>query len=272
MEKLINWLISTWSDAGWGGQIFILLFTILILFTLLRSTLNNFVIVISGILSHLSEMIFGKKFLKQSRKNKKDNKNSHHIDSDIMGDDKKINKYELTERIKNHRLMIEINEIKFNINNSDFGDKDRNDIFRSIISIHINSVKKNIDKLVDTYDIDELDENKFVRVITGMISDIVNDVNSGIKDKFGKEIFDLVMMEPGRGVRTWSKNIDKNTWRLIDEFCTVNYIKYNHQRLLFILTAISTSLNIVFNGMEARFKDFNGELTELINKRKREIN
>jgi hypothetical protein len=177
-----------------------------------------------------------------------------------------LEQHEIRDKILNHRIMFDIKEIENKATIMDFGDKDRNRIFSLILTTYADSMKNNIMKIIDVYDIDRLDTDKFRRVIHGMVSDITSETSLKLKAELGKEIYDLTMMDPGRGMRAWTKHIDDNTWKLIEEFCNISYLEFNHQKLLFILTSLSTSLTVISEGIERRFEDFNGELTCLLKK------
>lgn len=251
-NQLWQRLFDTILGLPFGWQIFMLLIitivSLFILFAILRPFITDFVRTVRD-----TTKIFKKRPIRSTTKEPKT----------INGI---LEPYEIREKILNHRIMIEIKEIETKSITMNFGDKNRNKIFKFILLTQTKYIKENVMWLIDTYDIDRLDSDKFKRVVTSMINDIINDISLKLKAELGKEIYDLILLDPGRGMKTWSKHLDDNTHELIDEFCDVSYLEFNHQRLLFILTSLSTSLTIISDGIERRFCGFNGELNELLKK------
>jgi len=194
----------------------------------------------------------------KDRSHKKDkNKKSEKIDT--------IQDYEsIREKVLNSRLMHEIIELRTKLPTYNFGDKNRNRIFTFILESYMKSIEDNVFKLIDTYDIDNLNEDKFIRVIHSMSNDIINELQTKVKLKYGKKIYDLVMLDPNKGMRAWTRYLDEQSQILIDEFSRSNQMVTNHQKFVIILTSLATSLIVISTNIEKRFYNFNGELTELL--------
>jgi hypothetical protein len=175
----------------------------------------------------------------------------------------KKTKNDIIEDVMNHQIMTDMKEIKLNYDTLDFGDAERNRIFKLIINTQIDINIKYIKKMVNDNDIDNLKKNEFKTKIFNMLYDISFDIDRELKQKLGDDVFDLVINSK-KGFKAWSRINTDITWNNIKDFFNLNYIKYNHLIFNFILTTLSTSITITFNGIENRFSDFNGDLTKLI--------
>ena len=236
MEEIIEFIREKWDVISWYDHIIILLFLI----TLIFITLKMKIIKIYKVLKNFIE------FFKLPKE-----------------------KNQIYHDVVNHNLMKEIKLIKSNLQLLNFGDKERNKIFSFILNTQMDYTKKYALEIVNTYNINELDEKRFTILMSEMWTNIISDTNIKLNLELGNDIYNVVITDPVKGIKNWTKNMNKQTWSTIDEFCSNDYLKTNHAKFLFILTTMSTSLTIIFNGIEERFNGFNGELTELLNNRRK---
>lgn len=239
---IFYWIIDKWDSFNEFTRFTIILFFIIIFYSLYNDYLKNFFSLLNSLLRNVQ------KFFKI-----KNNSNSQ----------KQKTKKEIIEETENHILMNLIKKIESDLYSMNFGSTFKNRIFKSILKYRMDNIKKCIHDLVNNYDIDSLDKDKFKKVIYEMFSNIINETNKQLKLDFGNEIYDLVILDPIKGFKKWDEFNNEYEWILVDEICNTN-IQFNHIKLNFILTAKFTSLSIIYGSIENRFLDFNGDLDKLI--------
>ena len=77
------------------------------------------------------------------------------------------------------------------------------------------------------------------------------------------------MLDPIKGFRKWEEYNNNLEWGILNDIdwgVYLGYLNSNHKILLFIMETKSITLQVLSNGFEKRFNQFNGELDELIKK------
>jgi hypothetical protein len=246
--EIIHWLIEKYQETENSGKIIIIIISIFILFVILKPYISDFFDILLSLLKGIKKIFY--RLFKINKNITTNNKVSSKID------------------IYNHNIINEMNHIKIMIKSIDLGNIEKNNIFINIMNIQLNNVEKNIIKFIDNNNnINEINDNEFKRKIFDLLTDIIDDTNKDLIITLGKEIYEYIILDPIKGLRKWSKSNDESMWMLIDNFCDQKGIN-NSMKFNLVLTSLSTSLNVIYSGLEKRFNGFNGELNSLIKKNK----
>lgn len=239
---MLDKIIKLWLELDMVGQIITLLFFIFLFFVLMTPYVKDAFDLINSAFRHISGWF------------ERDQKISN-------------NDEEIKNKLLNHRLLSEIKEIKIKLESLNFGDKYRDYIFKTILRSQVDSTLKCIKKTIQL-DIDSMSDDEFRTTVSNMVIDIINESSEILIKKLGMEIYELVIMDPVKGMRAWTRNIDQMTWKLVDDVVTYAPLPKNHQKLYFVFTSINSSLSYVIQGIESRFRNINGDLSKMIEKNK----
>lgn len=248
-----QWIIDIWNDLSSFERIFTLSFFVI----LLAYNINLYSDRIGKFFSYIGEMF--NKIFKKKQSNKTQARSSKKSQEDIMN------------MVINHDLMILIRRIETEIDSIDFGDPVKNKLFKIVLKTYTDTIRENFINFAKEYNIDELPQNEFKKLLFDKLNDIIEITNKKLKFELGHEIYNLIVLEPIKGFRKWEESNSKLEWGLLrgiewDKY--LEYMYFNHKLLYFIMQTKYVTLEVLFNGYEKRFSNFNGELDELIKKYK----
>ncbi len=235
-------LISIFKTLPVIGKVLILLFATFIGYVIIKPYIEDFFDLLKNVYTHIKEKILGFKT-------------------------KVISTNDNGNKIFYNKLKLEIEEIKLNASKLNFGNKNKNKIFKTIIYTYIDSLEMAVEKLLDP-EINDRNNNDFIDMVSKLKIDYETCIDRRLKKNLGSDVYNIVMTDPVKGFYSWTKIMEDSTSIIIDEFCRDDFIKNNYTRLYFILKSLTTSVYIIIQGVEKRFYDFNGDLTEVIKHRK----
>jgi hypothetical protein len=233
---IIKLIMNLWDKTTFVGHLFILIISLLIIFTIIKPFMTDFLGLLKSIFIHIKK-IFNIKSYKKPKT--------------------------ILNIVNNSILMLEICKIESKINYLDLGDKDRNKIFKDIIMVYLTIVKDEIYLLIKN-DINKIDRDTFKRLVSEMLTKMTLRIDQQLKITLGKKIYNIVILDNKKGVKKCTTYNDSRTRILIEEFFDLDYIETNHGILGFILLSISTFLTILFTCIEKNFYKYNGDLTSII--------
>jgi hypothetical protein len=246
-----EWIIDIWSDfSSFERIVFITLFVFFIVYNI-----KEYIIVkldfIENVFSSIKNV-----FKKIFRKN--NNVKEH-----------KKTKEDILKMVLNHDIMTIIKRIETEYDNKDFGGPVKNKIFRLVLTTYLETIKEKFISIATDYDIEELEQSELKNLLFGTLLDIINDSNKKLKLELGNDIYNLIMLDPIKGFRKWEEYNNNLEWGILNDIdwgVYLGYLNSNHKILLFIMETKSITLQVLSNGFEKRFNQFNGELDELIKK------
>lgn len=174
-------------------------------------------------------------------------------------------KSDVIKNVSSHKMMIEMDELKIKFQSLNFGDNKRNRIFQIIMYTKINTTIKYLINFVNMHDINNLEKNDFNILIFKMLNEMSNEIDMKLKVELGEDVYNIVIDSP-RGMKIWEKQNIESLLKYIKEISNVKYIELNSDVFNLIQSSLSISLMVTFNSMEDRFFNFNGELTEVLEK------
>jgi len=167
--------------------------------------------------------------------------------------------------------------ISYTIKRLGFEQGDRNWIYETIMKCKIEAVSKKSKKFIEDNDLLEMSNIKFENSIFSLISEIVDEYNSTIKEDFqkyfgnskGERIYSLVMdKQPTKE----SQSVGFNVWhaatitymeKSIKDHCDA-YYPNNVEKMSVILDEFRTAINAAHTHLYKMFANFNGELDYLL--------
>lgn len=247
-----QWLFEIWKDLNSFERLFTLLFFVILLIYNIKLYFHH----IKKFFNYIGDL-FNNIFSKN-----KYTKNKPPL---------KKTKEEIINMVINHDLMILIKRIDIEIETINFGDPIKNKLFKKVLKIYTETIKENFVDFAKKYDIDELPQNEFKKLLFDELNNIIEITNKKLKLELGNEIYYLIILEPIKGFRKWEESNSKLEWGLLKNIEWEKYLEYmyfNHKLLYFIMQTKYVTLEVLFNGYEKRFSNFNGELDKLIKKYK----
>ena len=244
--QFVEFLIKYWDKIGEIGHILFILLGSLMIGGITNTYINDIYKLLRSI-SNLFKKIFN--YIPSSSKRRTGPRTQKESIKDV----------------ENHKMVMEMNEIKMKFNSLNFGDKKRNRIFQIIMYTKINTTINHVTKFVKINNVDQLDKNVFNTLVSKMLQDMSEETYVKLKIELGEEIYNIVV-DSARGMKVWEKENIDSLLKFTREVSNVDYIILNSDVFDLIQSSLSISLLVTYNTMESRFLDFNGELTEVINK------
>jgi len=181
---------------------------------------------------------------------------------------KKWDNNRITKYINDNIIFSTISELRNKLLYLNFGDKNRNKIFKLIITIQLDTISQCIRNSISDINIDNLTDSEFKRLLFDTNTKIVEKSHLRYKTELGEKLYDFIIMDTMKGMMAWTKLNDDRSLLLIEKICDDNNLKTNHQKMSTILLSMDTSICIIFNGYERRFHGLNGELSKILNDEK----
>lgn len=152
----------------------------------------------------------------------------------------------------------------------DFGDDDRDYIYRSIIAIKFIVVSDKTKEFVKNRSLDNVSKNEFSNEIFKMISDAVGTYNNLIRRDFenrfdkGYEIYEVTMNHPIKGFNHKHEPIMEFLEMMVTEVCESDIYCSNSEKLEIILDTLQAALGVTYSNLEQTYKGMNGSLEQLL--------
>lgn len=157
------------------------------------------------------------------------------------------------DHLLNHKIVM-----------MNFGDTHRNEIFRTLLRVKIAKICCNSKALVENPNIMTLPKSGFKALIYTNFTDIIDSYNIILRNKFGTEIYDLVMQEPIKGFNAWHEPVVVYTKTLVDDICDSDLYNTNAERLYAIFNAYHSAIDAALVSAEKTFHGYNGDLSTLL--------
>lgn len=176
----------------------------------------------------------------------------------------------IREELENDDFFQELNKFKLgHMRSMDFGSKKKNEVLRELIYIYMNTIEEFAMRMLKEHDLDRLNTSELVSLFSREIN-ICNDViYDTMRKNLGQKLYDL-LVESEKGFK-----IKNNDCReiLIDGILSISaqspdkYHNDNYDKAKYILTSMTAVLKVSVRNFEKVFRDFNGELDELLKNR-----
>jgi len=245
-----NFISEHWETIAWGYQLLIILGTMLIIGSIINSKIDD----VMSVLKNIGN--FFKRFFKVNP----DTYSTIGVGLNVLP-----LKSDVIKNVSNHKMILEMGELKMKFQSLNFGDYKRNRIFEIIMYTKINTTIKYVINFVKIHDINKLERIEFNILIFKMLEEMSNEIDMRLKTELGIDVYNVVV-DSQRGMKVWEKQNLESLLKYIREVTSVNYIELNSDVFNLIQSSLSISLMVTFNSMENRFFDFNGELSEIIEK------
>lgn len=184
-----------------------------------------------------------------------------------------INIFKKKEKIDlyKHRIYLEKSYLNHKIKSIDVGDSEKSKLFQGLLLIKYQSILDNSSDLIESCKGKDIDGDDFYRLILKNMTKIVDDYNTKFKEKFGKEIFNLIMEHPEKGFNVVHEKTIVFIKGIADETFKDHHLLYKttEDKLNFLLDLYYIAMKIAMVDVTKIYTSFNGDLTKLIKKCKK---
>lgn len=173
-----------------------------------------------------------------------------------------------------HTMFIKEPKYKFLVMNSMFGDEHKNEIFRNILLMKIDSTLNHTKIFISEYDIENIGVRQLECFLYENTRRIVENYNNDIKkflmnrygSKTGGEVHEYVMNSSPSGFNTIHDSQIMSIDQLVGVMCVEDsaVFKNNVDRVEVYLHLLNSSLHVGLVDAENMFRDFNGTLSKII--------
>jgi len=169
--------------------------------------------------------------------------------------------------LKEHKLFQEVKYLNYKINLIQLGDINKTNVFKDLLIMKYESIVKYAHILLDTKDIYDLSDNQLYALIVKNMVEIVDDYNIKFKNKYGEEIYNMVMLNPEKGFNNNHQKTVEFIKNAIEETFESKHVKYtNADKLDFLFDLYYIAIKLAMSDVEKVYRNFNGELTKLLDK------
>lgn len=176
----------------------------------------------------------------------------------------------IIEELENDDFFQEIKKFKLgHMRSMEFGSQKKNEVLRDLIYIYMSVIESFAMRILKEHKLDKLSTSELINLFSGEINICDNEIYDTMKKNLGQKLYDL-LVESEKGFK-----IKNNDCReiLIDGILSISaqspdkYNNDNYEKARYILTSMTAVLKVVVRNFEKVFKDFNGELEELLKNR-----
>jgi len=169
----------------------------------------------------------------------------------------------------NHPLFFTSSHvINHKVNMMNFGDDNRNKIFRTLMEIKIKSICHQSKTIISDSNLKTMSKLDFKALVFSSFSNTLDEYNTEIKERFSDDIYGLVMQHSTKGFNAWNEPVVVYTKNLIEDICDSDLYRDNIDKSCAILTAYHSAIDATIVNIEKTFHGFNGELDDMIKNRK----
>lgn len=170
--------------------------------------------------------------------------------------------------LNHHPLFFTMTHlINHRVKMMNFGDDERNKIFRTLLEVQIKSVCKHSKKIIDENDITAIDKVTFKSLIFKAFADSIDAYNLEMKERFGADVYGIVMQHSTKGYNNWHEPVLVYTSNLVDDICDSDLYNTNVEKMYAIFNAYNSAIDATLVNVEKTFHGFNGELNEILHDR-----
>lgn len=191
----------------------------------------------------------------------------YYLDKKISKSIKMIEKDVLLE----HQLFSRIKYwIERKINHLEFGDSERNYIYRNIATVvFVTFSEKTQDFIKNHTSLDSMSKNEFTNQVFILITDIISTYNQGIRGNFdskfveGIAIYEKTMNDHEKGFNKRNEQTVQFIERMVKEVCESDIYCNNTEKFEIILDTFQAGLGVTYPSLENTYRGMNGCLSEL---------
>ncbi len=152
--------------------------------------------------------------------------------------------------------------LKNRINSMNFGDTNRNKVFRVILKIHTEAIRDKSLELIKTPNLDSISTDQFQKIVLNNAAALVETYDQRIKEQFGSKLYELIMASE-HGFNNWHSPVVQYNKSLCESICeTTGIYQNNTEKTFAILNVYQAALDATYVNVEKMFYSFNGELTK----------
>jgi len=238
MNTIINELLKNILEAGLGWQVLIV--SILIIIQIL------------AFIGGKNLLVLWKAYRNANSDNPlKNDKNSKKRQMDLF----------------NHSLFFTMNHlVNHKVKMMNFGDGNRNKIFRTLLELKIKSICNHSKQLIEENDLTNMDKLDFKSLVFKNFTSIIDDYNNQFKERFGEDLYGLILQHSEKGFNNWHENVVVYTHNLVDDICDSELYADNIERMYAIFNSYHSAIDATLVNVEKTFHSFNGELDALLKK------
>jgi len=173
----------------------------------------------------------------------------------------------LIKNLENDDFFQEIKKCKLgHISAIDFGSPDKNVVFTNIMKIYVETIEEAVLRILRENKLDKLTTTELNDLLSREIDIYSKNIYEKIKVSLGDKLYKL-LIESKKGFKI--KNSDCREI-LIDSILTISnqspdkYDYDNYDKAHYILTSMCAVLKVSMKNFERLFKDFNGDMEEIM--------
>lgn len=174
---------------------------------------------------------------------------------------------ERKDKLEIHNFFQQVNNMKNSIPSMNFGSIRKNEIFRDVIMIYVETISNDVLNIIKNNNFDELKTNEMNKLFSDGITTCTNHIYSNMRTRLGEPLYNKLIEDPVKGFR--AKNaifrdvfINGVLYMSNQHMSVYNYD--NYERATEILTSMYISLQVIVKNFEQVFKDYNGELDQYL--------
>jgi len=176
---------------------------------------------------------------------------------------------EIIDNLLIHNFFISISKLKNELPNFIFdGSIKKNKVLKEVILIYMETIEEHAINFLKSNKLDELSTNELNEKLKVEIKIIDYEIHGKLREKLGEDVYNMVIEHPVKGFRSSNAFLKEV---LLDGVLSIStqamsaYGYDNYKRASEILTSIYVSTQIIVKSFQRAFKDFNGELENLLN-------
>lgn len=172
--------------------------------------------------------------------------------------------------LSDHELFTESSFLKHQIKRIDVGNVKKNEIFIKILCIKYDSIMKHSKELMKNKDLKKLSNSQFYAIIIKNVTEIIDDYNIKLKNEFGEDIYNLVMLDKEKGFNNIHEKTVMYTKKLIEQVFKNEHIVYKKvpERLDYLFDMYFIAIKTAMSDVGTMYVNFNGDLDKLLKKKK----
>jgi hypothetical protein len=169
-----------------------------------------------------------------------------------------------------HSVFTQLNYwSQHKINTLQFGNPQRNVIFRSIMSTKLSIMGDMLNTIIkEINDKPDMVKDEFKSMSVCNFSKGIRQFDMIMKEQHGKEIFNLVI-DGDKGYNHWEENLMIYTRTMTDSICDSDIYNNNIERGIAMLSVYQAVVDTIITVVENTFHSFNGDLDKILDKEKK---
>jgi hypothetical protein len=173
--------------------------------------------------------------------------------------------------LQSHYLFINLELYRQKVKSLNFGDSNKDFIFKCILNNKIESTKENLLDFVEKKNLYKFDNKclsiSLIKLIDKIIEqyegNIFNEIKSKYNDKKYSEIYELVM-DSDKGFNHYHRKNIGTLYKQIDKLSYSSYLDDNYEKISMFFDMIDVAMQSALLDVEITFKGFNGDFNKLV--------